>query len=128
MIIRLKKYADENGDEYIWASDVFAYFSGDEFTNQQLQHHYQFLALVQEELNYFYTHTSTAFGNPDLAYKQGLARGYCMAKGWDWNDAGTQIIITKGKRKLYVIDKPALSKMERLNRQELAELRKDLGI
>lgn len=123
-VIHLKKHRDEDGTEYIWASDVFEVMG--EF-DPKAQKAFEFLLLVEKVLNYFANHTSTAFGNPDLANAEGRVAGYCMAKGWVWEERDGEVRITKGKRTLFRIEKPALPQHEIENRRDIARTRAELG-
>ena len=123
-VIHLKKHRDEDGSEYIWASDIFGMM--DEF-DPKAQKAFEFLLLVEKVLNYFQNNTSTAFGNPDLALAEGKVAGYCMAKGWEWMERDGEVRIMKGDRTLFRIEKPALSRHEIENRKEVARLRNELG-
>lgn len=124
-IIKIKKHVDDAGIEYICASDVLAY--GNEF-DDKIQKAYEFLMLVEKELNYFCNNTSTAFGNPDLARAEGKVTGYCMAKGWDWEEANGIIRIKKGYRTLFVIERPAIPSAERERRIEMNKELRDMGL
>lgn len=123
-MIYLKKHRDEAGVEYIQASDIFE--TMDEF-DPKAQKAFEFLLLVEAELNYFVNNTSTAFGNPDLARAEGKVTGYCMAKGWEWTERNGEVRIMKGNRTLFRIEKPALSRHEIENRKDIARLRDELG-
>lgn len=123
-MIHLKKHRDEDGTEYIWATDIFGMM--DEF-DPKAQRAFEFLLLVERVLNYFQNNTSTAFGNPDLARAEGKVAGYCMAKGWEWDERDGEVYITKGKRILFRIEKPAIPSREIENRRDISRIRDELG-
>ena len=103
-MIELKKHISPKGDEeLIRAEDVFDIVS--ENSKRGLQH-YQFLSLLEQELNYDAGHTETAFGNPDGRYLEGAVDGYCKAKGWDRIDTVDKVEIRKGSRLLYSVERP----------------------
>lgn len=118
----IKKHTD--GDmEYIDASDIYKYFKYQDDKSDKL---FAFLYLIEQELNYFNTNTSTAFGNPDLARIQGKIAGYCMAKGWEIEDTAEHMIIKSGSRVKFKIEKPKLHISEIENRREINRLLNNL--
>ena len=119
----LRKHYD--GDvEYISASDVLIDNNEDD---PKIREIFRFLYLVEQELNYFNTHTSTAFGNPDLERIKGMVVGYCIAKGWEIEDTSTHRIIRKGSRVKFKIEKPRIPTYELENRLDIRRTRADLG-
>ena len=124
-MVYLKKHVDEDGNEYIWASDIFETMG--EF-EPKAQEAYQFLTLVERKLNYFTLNSATAFGNPEYNGYDGMVVGYCMAKGWDWDERNGEVWVRKGNRTLFRIEVPGLSEAERENRREIAELRTAMGM
>lgn len=102
-MICLKKHVNDDGIEYISAVDIFKDLDEN---NSKAQRIYQFLALVEDELNYYVDRNCTAYGDPDLARAEGKVIGYCMAKGWNLEEQNGEIRVSKGKRTLFIIEKP----------------------
>ena len=136
--IYIKKHTDEEtGEEYILAEDIYEFLN--EYTDKA-QYLYQFLTYVQEEFNYFNTHSSTAFGNPDLERVSGIVFGWCLANKWQWEEEhtkdGTVVSIyrenkkdfTKHGRLIMKIDKPNVSEQEVENRKDIARTRAAFGL
>ena len=118
----IKKHID--GDiEYIDASDIYKYFT---FVDEKVENLFAFLYLIEQDLNYFNTNTSTAFGNPDLARIQGKIAGYCMAKGWDIEETTEHLIIKSGSRVKFKVERPKLPSGELENRREINRLLNNL--
>lgn len=99
--IYLKKHKIDY-DEYLDAADVFEYVS-ECSTEGGLA--YQFAKIVSDWQNYWNYNTPTAFGNPDYNYLAGQFVGYIIAKQYEKEETSDQIIIRKGNRKIWVIDK-----------------------
>ena len=124
MTIHLKKHCDGNA-EFVNAADVFDVIG---HTAPKAEETFAFLLLVEKVLNYFSSgNVSTAFGNPDLARAEGTLTGYCMAKSWDMDEKDGCLVIRKGKRTLFRIEKPGLPCWEKENRKEIADLRREMG-
>lgn len=100
MIYYLRKHQSNDGAyEYVSALD---YIQGRDEFNSKVQQHLDFLFLVENQFNYYNNHSSTAFGNPDLAHIEGMIRGYCLAKEWVWNEEEGIVRVTKGKKTLFL--------------------------
>lgn len=103
--IRLRKHCDSDGAEYVRAADVYEFLDENSPDAQEI---YGFLALVEAELNYFNNRTQTAYGSPSLDRYEGRVEGYCMAKGWEQEELHDEIRISKGKKLLFLIEKPTI--------------------
>lgn len=121
----IRKHRYDDGTEYIDAGDVLDMGFEDD---PKIQAAFNFLALVEAELNYYVCNTSTAFGNPDLSYARGKVVGYCIAKGWDWTEKNGIITIRKGKRTLYKIEKPEIPEAEIQKRKDISQTFKEMGL
>lgn len=122
-MIYLKKHFYPNGDEYITVQD---YLDGNNENDPTVQKHLEFLSLVEEELNYYNHHTSTAFGDPEYSRISGKVIGYMIAKHWEWIESDGIIRIKSGRRTRYIIERPCISAVERNNRKELNDLLRNL--
>lgn len=125
-MIRLNKHLSSDGTyEYISASDIFKTMDENDLKARKA---YEFLHLIEQELNYFNKHTSTAFGNPDLSYIHGMVQGYCTAKDWTYSTKDNEIRIKKGRKFLFVIERPCIPSWELDARRELAAAYKSIGL
>ena len=101
-------------------TEIFEYYKEDSAKSQE---YYQFLCMLKNYLEYFNNNTSTAFGNPDYSYMEGLVIGYCMAKHWDYNETKDYITILSSKgRKLIYIERPRKSLAEVNKQKELKQM------
>lgn len=105
--IHLKKRRNADGEEYISAADVLEVLDENRPSTQEAL---GFLSLVEAELNYHITRDLTSYGAPTLERYIGRVEGYCMAKGWDYEETASEVHILSGKRVLFVIEKPAIDK------------------
>jgi hypothetical protein len=78
---------------------------------------------VKPVVEYFNFNSSTAFGNPDLARMEGKLIGYCLGKGWNFEEDSEGILITSAKgRKLYYIEKPCTPQQELEKRKDIDKM------
>lgn len=110
---------DDGETEYIDSYDIYQYLK--EYDNN-FEWYYSFVLKMAEYLNYFQNNTSTAFGNPDLAKLEGIVYGWCCGAGWEMDTNEDTITIYKGKRKLFVFDRPALPQVEINKRKEIDQM------
>lgn len=121
-MITIHKLKDEDdGLEYIDATEVFKYDGYSEFSDKGQEAYFFIDTFVIPVLHYYHTNTSTAFGNPDLARYEGMLTGYCIGKGWDIEETREYMLVTKGKRKLYYIEKPCLPDSEIDKRKDIRD-------
>ena len=118
-----KKYTD-GSIEYINASDVFKTMNEEDPKAQEI---FAFMSFVEQEMNYYNDHSSTAFGNPDLARIEGIISGYCMAKGWDIVDSDGYRFIKSGNKIIFTIEIPKISQSEIDNRNDIRKTLRDMG-
>lgn len=102
-MIHLKKHRNADGEEYICAADVLTVLNENRPSTQEIL---GFLSLVEAELNYHVTRDLTSYGAPTLERYEGRVEGYCMAKGWDQEDLHEELRISRGKKLLFLIEKP----------------------
>lgn len=102
-MIHLKKHQNADGEEYICAADVLEVLDENRPSTQEIL---AFLSLVEAELNYYVTRDLTSYGSPSLERYIGRVEGYCIAKGWDQDDLREELRISRGKKLLFVIEKP----------------------
>jgi hypothetical protein len=50
-----------------------------------------------------------------------MLTGYCIGKGWELEETREYMLITKGNRKLYFIEKPGLPDTEIDKRKDIRE-------
>lgn len=123
-MIYIRKHRE--GDcEYISASDVFKFLPE---ATEKAQSMFNFLYLVEHQLNYFNMNNSTAFGNPDYEFISGQVVGYCKAKGWIWEEKDGIISIRSGSRTFMKIEKPGIPSWEKEKRADIRKMYDDLGI
>ena len=126
-MITIHKIKDEDdGLEYIDTTEVFEYEGYSEFSDKGQQAYFFLETFVRPILHYYHNNTSTAFGNPDLARYEGMLTGYCIGKGWDIDETRDYMLITKGKRKLYYIEKPCLPDTEIDKRKDIRRTLSDI--
>ncbi len=101
-IIYLKKHIELDELPFIDATDVFKYAS--ENTKEGLSL-YQFALIIEKYFNYWNTNSPTAFGNPDYNHLEGEFIGYIKAKEFEKIETKTEVVLCKGNRKVWVIDK-----------------------
>ena len=119
--IYIKKYCDNESDiEYIEPSDVFKYYPE---TSDKGQYFYTFLLKMKDYVEYYNNHTSTAFGNPDLAKMDGIILGWCLGANWQIEESKKEIkILSKGGRLIMLIERPKKSLAETEKRKELKQM------
>lgn len=106
MIIKMKKYPDSAGIEWLDLQDIFRYINE---SDRNFQLYYMFLKILKEFLEYYNWNTPTSFGNPDRDYLEGFVRGFCAAKQWyidETSDAGMFCIYDKHDKKIFEIEIP----------------------
>lgn len=118
----LGKHESEDGQtEYVAAMDIFLSWSN---CDSRVRKAYEFLSMVENQLNYFNdpNNTSRAEGNPEYAHIQGMVTGYLIAKGWEWHEDEEEIHVTNQRRTIFVIQKPKIPQWKKERRQEVAAL------
>ena len=121
-MIYISKHKEEDSDtECINVDDISKYYKS---YDEKYHEAYFFIdGIVKPVVEYFNFNSSTAFGNPDLARMEGKLIGYCLGKGWIFEENSERILITSQKgRKLYYIEKPCTPQQELEKRKDIDKM------